>query len=410
MSALRQIFQSKISVWFPVSNTVRHFSESKHTNNQEENDPDNSKIRWFHKQPLHRYEKPVFWLGKAKLNDFVTLKNVITERDAALRCLLQGKNEDLILGENNLREFEFMKSKLIFPNSDDASQHTELEEIDLESIPQAPMLRQGALIHRADHWAQSKVWNPQASPWKMQHFYLYYDTFFARPTLGKDGEPHLKVEIDTKAIRSVELMKYVPAIRREGWNTGFKISFDKPQIVASTEPPQKHVLFITADLADAEYWQQRLRVARFYSVRMKCQSRQRFLDRYPYLVEYEWVVSGRGRGDLVFASPHGDFAVVEAKTINHDKSGSTHRSNRNNARKVVREQSRRYLDIYNELLQDVGFRPRSLKSFVYTNDNAELLVEIEVFPNPKYRWHGLAQCDDDVDLLEKNVEPLSLAF
>ena len=36
--------------------------------------------------------------------------------------------------------------------------------------------------------------------------------------------------------------------------------------------------------------------------------------RYPYLVEYEWVVSGRGRGDLVFASPHGDFAVVEAKT------------------------------------------------------------------------------------------------
>ena len=43
-------------------------------------------------------------------------------------------------------------------------------------------------------------------------------------------------------------------------------------------------------------------------------------------------------------------------------------------------------------------------------DNAELLVEIEVFPNPKYRWHGLAQCDDDVDLLEKNVEPLSLAF
>lgn len=74
-------------------------------------------------------QKPVFWLGKAKLNDFFTLKNVITERDAALRCLLQGKNEDLILGENNLREFEFMKSKLIFPNSDDASQHTEQEEV-----------------------------------------------------------------------------------------------------------------------------------------------------------------------------------------------------------------------------------------------------------------------------------------
>ena len=34
-------------------------------------------------------------------------------------------------------------------------------QIDLESIPQAPMLRQGALIHRVDHWAQSKVWNPQ---------------------------------------------------------------------------------------------------------------------------------------------------------------------------------------------------------------------------------------------------------
>ena len=43
-------------------------------------------------------------------------------------------------------------------------------------------------------------------------------------------------------------------------------------------------------------------------------------------------------------------------------------------------------------------------------DNPELLVEIEVYPNPNHRWHGLVQCDDDADLLEKNIEPLSLAF
>ena len=47
---------------------------------------------------------------------------------------------------------------------------------------------------------------------------------------------------------------------------------------------------------------------------LKLQTQPGLNARYPYLVEYEWVVSGRGRGDLVFASPHGDFAVVEAKT------------------------------------------------------------------------------------------------
>ena len=36
-----------------------------------------------------------------------------------------------------------------------------LVQIGLESIPQAPMLRQGALIHRVDNWAQSKVWKPR---------------------------------------------------------------------------------------------------------------------------------------------------------------------------------------------------------------------------------------------------------
>ena len=34
-------------------------------------------------------------------------------------------------------------------------------QIGLESIPQVPMLRQGALIHRVDNWVQSKVWKPE---------------------------------------------------------------------------------------------------------------------------------------------------------------------------------------------------------------------------------------------------------
>ena len=74
-------------------------------------------------------QKPVSWLGNAKSNDTASLKSIFSERDAALRLLLQGKKEDLVVGENNLREFEFIRSKLIFPNSDDANQNTKQEEV-----------------------------------------------------------------------------------------------------------------------------------------------------------------------------------------------------------------------------------------------------------------------------------------
>ena len=43
-------------------------------------------------------------------------------------------------------------------------------------------------------------------------------------------------------------------------------------------------------------------------------------------------------------------------------------------------------------------------------DNPDLLVEIEVQPSPDNCWHEIVQCDGDAELLEKNLEPLSLTF
>ena len=82
-------------------------------------------------------QRPVCWLGNANVDDLASLSKVFSERDAALRSLLQGKEEDLVRSENNLREFQLMKSKLISPNLDDSNQDIKedsVEEVVVKSI------------------------------------------------------------------------------------------------------------------------------------------------------------------------------------------------------------------------------------------------------------------------------------
>ena len=145
------VFRSNVAKAYrlPLTSELRQFSGL----NQDENVSDNNKTKWEQlREPLHPYEvkndisqsnhtphelyfvpvvmkKPVLWLRDAKSNDSTSLKKVLSARDAVLRSLLKGKEENLVLQENNLSEFRLMKSKLIFPQLDESNQDAEDEKV-----------------------------------------------------------------------------------------------------------------------------------------------------------------------------------------------------------------------------------------------------------------------------------------
>lgn len=94
------------------------------------------------------------------------------------------------------------------------------------------------------------------------------------------------------------------------------------------------------------------------------------LPKYPFVVEDEWEVefgrSDSGLGDLIFTDGNGNFAVVEIKYIDNLSTGHNASTKRTKKRKMVHEQSIKYADIYNE-----NNFVKSIKSFIYTNENSE---------------------------------------
>lgn len=91
---------------------------------------------------------------------------------------------------------------------------------------------------------------------------------------------------------------------------------------------------------------------------------------YPFLYDYEWEVhpgfSNGGRGDLVFTDGQGNFAVVEAKFIDNDRTGRTARVKRTKSRGQVREQALTYAAALRGIL---GEGAVSVRAFSLTNES-----------------------------------------
>ena len=90
------------------------------------------------------------------------------------------------------------------------------------------------------------------------------------------------------------------------------------------------------------------------------------LPEYPYLIEDEWEVetgqSDKGKGDLVFASEHSRFAVVEIKYIDLKSTGHTSSTRRTAKRQAVKKQAINYAATYaKRYLQNV-------EAFTFTNE------------------------------------------
>jgi hypothetical protein len=90
------------------------------------------------------------------------------------------------------------------------------------------------------------------------------------------------------------------------------------------------------------------------------------LPEYPYLIEDEWEVetsqSDKGKGDLVFASEHSRFAVVEIKYIDLRSTGRTASRKRTAKRQEVKKQAIDYAATYAmRQLQNV-------EAFTFTNE------------------------------------------
>ena len=89
-------------------------------------------------------------------------------------------------------------------------------------------------------------------------------------------------------------------------------------------------------------------------------------EKYPYVYLYEWNVRSQsfsGKGDFVFASGHGDFAVVEVKYFTEMTGPRATKR-----RKKVREQAFQYADSFARTARLAGVHIRSLQCFTYTND------------------------------------------
>lgn len=94
------------------------------------------------------------------------------------------------------------------------------------------------------------------------------------------------------------------------------------------------------------------------------------LTAFPFLYDYEWEVqpgfSNGGCGDLIFADGAGNYAVVEVKFVNLDRTGRTTRVKRTKARSQVREQAQTYAAALQQILGD---RAVSVRAFFLTNES-----------------------------------------
>lgn len=103
--------------------------------------------------------------------------------------------------------------------------------------------------------------------------------------------------------------------------------------------------------------------------------RAQLLPDYPFIFDDEWQADPNreqaGKGDLIFADGHGNFAVVEVKWINHEQRGSTGSTRRTQKRKKVKKQASKYRDLLAEKLGS-DFR---VEGFYFTNDD-----KTQVFP------------------------------
>ena len=91
------------------------------------------------------------------------------------------------------------------------------------------------------------------------------------------------------------------------------------------------------------------------------------LPEYPYLIEDEWEVkdgqSDKGKGDLVFASEHSHFAVVEIKYIDLESTGHTSSTRRTAKRQAVKKQAINYAATY------AMRHLENVEAFAFTNEN-----------------------------------------
>ena len=80
------------------------------------------------------------------------------------------------------------------------------------------------------------------------------------------------------------------------------------------------------------------------------------LSRFALIIEDEWEVTPgqakEGRGDLVFADGLGEYAVVEVKYLNHERTGRAARQARKERREHVQEQAKKYARAYCNRLHD----------------------------------------------------------
>jgi len=118
------------------------------------------------------------------------------------------------------------------------------------------------------------------------------------------------------------------------------------------------------------------------------------LQRWPYLVEYEWEVSAgwsqAGKGDLVFGDGEGSFAIVEVKWIDNDTTGSTSRTRRTKKRKAVREQAQKYAVAWWYSHPEAV----EVRAFTFTDDHSPQ-GQLDESPLPSLSRDDLSLVDED---------------
>ena len=95
-------------------------------------------------------------------------------------------------------------------------------------------------------------------------------------------------------------------------------------------------------------------------------------QKFPYVYLYEWAVqigSEAGRGDFVFASGDGHFAIVEVKHIDKLTSGKTVARRRTAMRTKVKDQAKEYALLFLFAAERAGVQLKSVTAFTYTNED-----------------------------------------
>ena len=159
----------------------------------------------------------------------------------------------------------------------------------------------------------------------------------------------------------------------------------RPKQLFSVEPTKENLKFVD------QIHRQRLQGERFrdsedfLSQQLVKEMPHPLAQKFPYLYLYEWEVQwgpDAGRGDFVFASGDGHFAIVEVKHIDVLTSGKTVRRRRTKMRTRVWDQAHRYALLFRFAADKAGVQLKTVTAFTYTNEDGLIYVDQIIEEDP----------------------------